>query len=108
MLFDKDKAEMANEKISEGFAWLEDYIVSCKKWIFATNEFIFGHDKVLMTTGISEEGGQSVVVLHHEAFSKTEELLTLPHVKLIFDNEKGVDSLIRSLEEARRLLKEGK
>jgi len=104
MYIDNDEAERQMNNINSGLTWMGETANNLIRWVSATEQFTFGHKEVQMTNAIIDT--QVAVILAHEPIRSNEDLKTIPHVRLVFDNEAGIDSLIRALENARRDLKE--
>jgi hypothetical protein len=104
MFIDNDEAERQMNNINTGLTWMGETANNLIRWARATEEFVFGHQEVQMTNAIIDT--QVAVILAHEPIRSNEDLKTIPHVRLVFDNEAGIDSLIRAIENARRDLRD--
>lgn len=104
MKYDKEKLAEAERNIEAGLGFFEDHIRRMNKWIYDTKHYVFGHTEVCMTNGISDETKVAVCVLSQEPFV-VDKVEDTPHVKLIFDNEAGLDALIKQLEALRPLIR---
>jgi hypothetical protein len=105
MFIDNAEAKRQMNNINNGLTWMGETANNLIRWARATEQFTFGHQEVQMTNAIIDT--QVAVILAHEPIRSNEDLKTIPHVRLVFDNEAGIDSLIRALESARRDLKDG-
>ena len=99
MFIDNDLAEKQMENINNGLSWLADISNRTVQWVRATETFVFGHKEVQMTNAIIDKS--AAVILASEPIRSNEDLKTIPNVRLVFDNEEGIDALMKMIENAR-------
>jgi hypothetical protein len=102
MRIDNEEAEKQMNNLASGIEWLTNALQRSVQWAGETSAFIFGHKEVLMT--VAQINESAAVILAYKPIKSNEDILTIPNVKLIFDNQKGADALIRQINGAKALL----